>query len=239
MVCASPPQLARRTRLHYSGDNTGNVIGPVVLPGWAKLWNSTYQEKKEIYGPNFIAVGGKGAKHERALVESEAADDEKRTNTTVEPLFFHTLPAPFWSEVINCCSALAVLDLTASDESLPLACLRANVPYTGLCLTSAHASALWRRINLCALSAAADEADKLYDSDLAAGLKRKADTQEAGKDSDAKPGNKSKRAKTAAKKKPKKKETDVDDELDPFGSEGEGPESGHEIGSQDEVEDLD
>ena len=219
-VTAAPPTLKRRARLHYPGDNSGNVIGPVVLPPWIHLWATTYQDKKAIFGPNIVAVGGKGSKHERVLVEGDVGEEEsqqKRTGATVEPCFFHSLPEPFWAEVINSCSAAAVIDLTASDERLPLACLRAHVPYVGLCLTEAHASALWRRINICALSAATDEGDALYDSDLAAGLKRKAGPNP--------PTPKKKKSKRAGKVKtgdPKRRKGDgkpksgSDSEPDPF-----------------------
>lgn len=226
LVTASVPTLARRTRLHYPGDNTGNVIGPVVLPAWGQQWNTTYQEKKQIYGANFIAVGGKGSKHERALVESTEGEDEKRTNATVEPVFFHALPEPFWAELINSCSATAVLDLTASDESLPLACLRAHVPYTGICMTAAHVAALWRRLNLRALSAAADEGDALYDCDLATGLKRKA-AQEGAEPAPKKKAKSKAKSQAKSKAKAKAKQNgadgvdgagDADEEEDPFGS---------------------
>jgi hypothetical protein len=52
-----------------------------------------------------------------------------------------------------------------------MACLRLGIPYVGLCFNAAHKAALWQRLNICALSAAADEGDSLYDCNLAAGLR--------------------------------------------------------------------
>ena len=102
-----------------------------------------------------------------------------------------------------------------------------------MCLTEAHKDALWQRLNACTLSAATDEANPLYDCNLASAVKSKpADKDKPDKEGPGKPKNKLKDPKEPNKKKAKtgkkpdgKKKTkptgDFDDEEDPFQEEHE------------------
>ena len=193
------------------------------------MWQLSFKDKKSVLGPNIVAVGGKGSKHERAMVEAEDEPEERRTDETNEPVFYHSLPCNFWAEVIHSCSALAVLDLSASDEALPLACLRAGIPYTGLVMTPMHRTMLLQRLLMCTLSAAADESDPLYDCNLVSAI-APADPAPAAGPADTKAKAKKRavpdgKAAPAAKKKAPKKAAppaeegegqDDDDEEDPF-----------------------
>ena len=111
-------------------------------------------QNKNLFGQrNFVAAGGKGSKHERALVETLEPDveDSKQVDSTVEPVFFHALPEFCWAELLNACSAVSVIDLTASDEALPLACVKASISNVGFCMMEFHQEALWRGLIRSAL----------------------------------------------------------------------------------------
>ena len=133
-------------------------FSPVVLPSWDRTWKMSYKDKQKLFGHNYVGVGGQGK-----LVE-EAPDPQFEEPT---PVFFHALPESCWTEILEAFRPNSVIDLTASDEALPLACVKNSIPYVGFCMTEFHKEALWRRLTRSALRDAADEDDALYDEDLA------------------------------------------------------------------------
>ena len=121
----------------------------------------SYKDHQKVLGHNIVGVGGQGA-----LVG--AADPHLEEP---KPVFFHALPESCWAEILNAFRPNSVIDLTASDEALPLACVKGSIPYVGFCMTEFHKEALWRRLARSALRDAADEEGDLYDEDLANTIK--------------------------------------------------------------------
>ena len=66
--------------------------------------------KKEIFGPDqLIEVGGK--------LEVDAPADllkrkKPRTDDTVEPVFFHSMPVAFYHEILEALNIIGVIDLS-------------------------------------------------------------------------------------------------------------------------------
>jgi hypothetical protein len=191
VITQSIPKTRPRQHKHYLGNNTGNVIGPVVLEAWDKSWNLTFKDKKLLFGPRgIIPVGGKGNVSE--TVDAEPGEDDRpRDDSTVEPVFFHSLPINFWDDTIDAMGAKAVIDLTASDSSLALSCIQAGIPYVGCVFSRFHADKLRARLAEQVLTAATDQHNPLFDPSLVQALFDKAAPK--GK------------AKANAKGKPKKK----------------------------------
>ena len=50
--------IPERSRKHYNGTNKGDVLGPVVLPGWEKTWGLPFNEKRKLWDKNRVEVGG-------------------------------------------------------------------------------------------------------------------------------------------------------------------------------------
>ena len=68
----------------YQGDTNGGVIGPVVLAPPKVQWQATREDKQKISGPD---LGDK------------PAAKKPRANDTVEPVFFHSMPATCHQEL--------------------------------------------------------------------------------------------------------------------------------------------
>ena len=70
-------------RLHFSGSNRGNHLGPMSAPSWEddeQTWTTSVKQKKEIYGKNArIAVGGQ--------TDGITEKAPKRADTSTEPVF--------------------------------------------------------------------------------------------------------------------------------------------------------
>jgi len=159
----------------------------------------------------------------------------------MEPVFFHALPESCWSEILHAFRPVSVIDLTASDEALPLACVKACVPYVGFCMTEFHQEALWQRLARSALRDAADETDNLYDRRLANAIKYHRDRDPAG-DTDEKGTLKQKRNPKANSHTTAKEEGSEYDKGKPVAKHGNGGDSGVEdddadLGDGPEAED--
>lgn len=53
--------MPKRKRKFYTGSTTAEILGPVVLPAWdsSDEWILSYGDKKDIFGSNRVACGGK------------------------------------------------------------------------------------------------------------------------------------------------------------------------------------
>ncbi len=78
-------------------------------------------------------------------------DDEppaaRRTDASVEPVFFHSASSLLWGEILYNFTVGAVIDLTAGDGAVAMASLRAGCPYVGVALTDTHATELRKRVH--------------------------------------------------------------------------------------------
>lgn len=143
----------------YSGGTYGDVIGPVVLTPPEQQWRTTWAEKKKIFGPEqLIDVGGK--------LEADAPEPKRkkpRTDDTIEPVFFHSMPPTFWAEVLAAFNIIGVIDLCAGEGSCALACFRKQVPYVGVTFNAQHSSRLLAHLEKVVLGSMTKEGDSLYD----------------------------------------------------------------------------
>lgn len=90
-----------------------------------------------------------------------------------KPVFYHSLPGILADEMVHSYDLLSVIDLTASDGSWALACIRAKRPYVGVCFTEFHVKALRERLQHLVLLAMKDETDSLYQPSFADALNGK------------------------------------------------------------------
>ena len=172
VVAASFPASLNtpRPRKFYGGTTALNAICNVPVPLRAEQWNMSWGEKKLILAGSMIPVGG------RAAGVDPDDDDEapvRRTDATVEPVFFHTVSSSLWSEILYDFEVGAVIDLTAGDGAVAMAAIRAGCPYAGVALTDAHVTELRKHLHKTAFQAAATEGDELYDADLVLSLRGK------------------------------------------------------------------
>ena len=159
MVTATPLTLPPKKYTTYNGGTGGNVIGPVVLQSASAQWNSTWSDKKLIYGnDNFIDVGGKldvdAPEHKRK---------KQRTDDSLEPVFFHSLPELFWAEMLDAFNIIGVIDLCAGEGTCAMACFRKLIPYCGITFNDQHSARLLAHLEKTILSNMTVTGDSLYD----------------------------------------------------------------------------
>jgi hypothetical protein len=167
-----------RTRKYYKGSSAQNGICGVPVVPKSELWNLTWAEKKQVFSPLWIIrAGGRPPEDPWERDDGEEVPEEsssKRTDSTVEPVFFHsTSPVSLWEEVIHSYGINAVLDLTPGEGLAAVAALKAKVPYTGVCFTLHHVAALKEHLYEVAQRAATREGDSLYDPELTTALQGK------------------------------------------------------------------
>jgi hypothetical protein len=125
-----------------------------------------------MYGDQLIDVGGK--------LEVDAPEHKRkphRTDDTIEPVFFHSLPELFWSEVLEAFNIVGVIDLCAGEGTCALAAYRKLVPYVGICFTEQHVARLNKHLEKTILGCMTDEADPLYDVRFAKAVTVAGDTE--------------------------------------------------------------
>ena len=129
-------------------------------------------ETKLVLAGGLIPCGG------RALGSDDYDDDNempaaRRTDASVEPVFFHSVSSHLWGEILYDFQLGAVIDLTAGYGAVAMASLRAGCPYVGVTLTDTHATELRKHVHNTACQAAATEGDDMYDADLVRTLRGK------------------------------------------------------------------
>jgi hypothetical protein len=142
----------------YPGGTYGDCIGPVVLTPAEEQWRATWADKKKIFGPDqLIDVGGK--------LEADAPEPKRkkqRTDDTVEPVFFHSMPVTFWTEMLTAFNIVGVIDLVAGEGTCAQACYRKNIPYVGITFNEQHSAMLLAHLEKVILSAMTTDGDSLY-----------------------------------------------------------------------------
>ena len=187
-------RLRTRGWLHYEGTTQADSLGPVVMPNLEdpqQAWLASWGAKKKIFGPHIIKVGGqdgytddsKELGREPAEAPEEGGPDggagpeevkeeraPRRTDETVEPVFFHAMPVAFYEELIHAYSLGAVINIGVGDGALALACLRSRIPYTGFCLTQEHKERVTTRLEELLVQGALRHGDKFFESALVKAL---------------------------------------------------------------------
>ena len=82
------------------------------------LWKLTVKQKKDMYGKHRIAIGGPSPedadeREKGALLQVRALSVQgRRSDSTIEPAFYHAGPALLMDEILHDFSVAAVNDLT-------------------------------------------------------------------------------------------------------------------------------
>ena len=124
------------------------------------------ERKNLIYGTeNFIEVGGKldvdAPEHKRK---------KQRTDDTHEPVFFHSLPESFWTEMLDAFNIVGVIDLCAGEGTCAMACFHKLIPYCGITFNDQHSARLLAYLEKTILSKMTVTGDSLYDVRFANGV---------------------------------------------------------------------
>ena len=195
----------------YNGGSYGDLIGPVILTPAEEQWRATWAEKKKIFGPEqLIDVGGK--------LEADAPEPKRkkqRTDDTIEPVFFHSMPVTFWSEILAAFNIVGVIDLCAGEGTCAQACFRKNIPYVGITFNEHHSNGLLAHLEKVFLSAMTTDGDTLYNVKFAEAVR---DTQPKNRKGGGKNPPPPKNPKKDPKKDPKANPKD-DEEEDGVGNE--------------------
>ena len=123
------------------GTNKGDAMGPITVDKWQDEWFLTPEEKKAVYSKKHrVEVGGQGP----------AMDTTPELTNIYQgqvPVFYHPMPHDFYASLLKAYFVKGCIDLAAGAGKLAHACLRAGVPYVGVCMSAEHARAL--RARLC------------------------------------------------------------------------------------------
>ena len=65
-----------------------------------------------------------------------------RTDDTVEPVFFHSMPVLFYQELLDALNIIGVIDLCPGEGACALACMKKMVPFVGVPFTEQHTARL-------------------------------------------------------------------------------------------------
>ena len=104
VVTQTPLKIPIRKFKTYQGSTAGDMIGPVVMP--RDQWEMTVAEKKTLYWTDgFVCIPGNLPPNLAAL-----ASDEERKDTSKEPVFFHSYPINFYTELIQAFPVHAIID---------------------------------------------------------------------------------------------------------------------------------
>ena len=234
-------------RINYAGTSITDLIGPVVLDSWCKMWQLPLQQKHKLLGANRIAVGG-------ATPGMEIDDGEaiaKKKPEDLEVVFFHTYPQEFWHDVAHSNGWNYVIDLGAHDGTMALAMLKRGTPYIGVCLTELHQTLLHERLCEEVYGRMITEGDDLYEPQLVEAVRivkgdqpRRPRRQRGSRGVAREPTPKKRRmakAKAKAKAKARAGDDEEDEEEEDEEEEDDGGESEEEeeASADEEVEDED
>ena len=156
--------LPKRKRLHSSGSNLSNCIGPIVLTPWAnenKTWHLSKKSKIAVLG-RFIIPTGNGLDSEASVIDSA----DKFKNLPTEPVFFHTKPIDLADDMIHSYFGRAVIDFSVAQGVWALASIRRRIPYVGVVGSEMHRNELQKWLVQYLKRALLDKDDPLYDKAL-------------------------------------------------------------------------
>lgn len=200
---------------HYGGTNRGNAITGVKVPADEEVWQTTYKEKIDIFGPQGrVKMGGSTA---------AKCGRQKRENESIEPLMFHCWPQNIYEEFNHMFAVRTVLDLSPGCGIYAQACLRNSTGYVGFCWTPLHRERMEQRLKLCLLREMVDESSPLYSAVVADHIDFNPNDQanDAGSADGQKPTSRKqkaetkKRAQKAASAKGKNNKNGASDDVEP------------------------
>jgi len=237
-------QAEKRDRLKFQGTSAGSLLGPVVLPTHACLWNETFARKKDLLGPARVAVGGRTPGSgvdvgEKGVVTKREPDD-------MEPVFFHSKGEDVYAELLHMLGGRrfikCVIDLTVGDGSMAHLCAVQKIPFIGYGFTDFHVTFLRKHTEVLVWKDFKEEGHRNYKPSLAAIIeqiggepidededdaKKKGTSKAKGKaKSKAKAKGKGKAKSKAAGRKPKDEEKDDEENEEETEDSGAGEDDG-------------
>ena len=161
-------QFKVQPRLVASGTTRGNVLGPFSRPSWTdsnETWMLPHATKKSVFGKDNMPLPGGPC----PIAHDTSAAIKK---DEMVPVFYHEAPSVLASELIHYCQARAVIDLTPGSGHWALHCIRARIPYCGVCMTDAHRDLLSKKLVSRTLTAMTDASEEeLFDAGFAKEMK--------------------------------------------------------------------
>ena len=164
MVSGQALQLPTKDRLHSSGTNRSDCMGPFEKPAKKNVWRVQQKEKANLYGPALVDCGSK--------VEGDAGPDKDPAAKSTEtvPFAWHPWGNQVYEELSHSYSVSRYWHLTAADTTLPLHCIRQKIGYIGFCCTQKHVDALHETIINDIFESMQEEDDALYEPELVSAL---------------------------------------------------------------------
>ena len=158
-----------RDHINCPGSNASDSLGPFDRPTKAQTWHVRHGDKSRLYGASLVLVGG------RPTIETDLTDDPPPKAGELVPFTYHG-HTKVYEEFIHTYNLKCIWDLTASDPTLPLVCIRAKKGYFGFCHTVAHKEALRKEIVNQIFAAFRQASDPLYEQQLVTMLTRQTST---------------------------------------------------------------
>ena len=166
MVSKEPLKIERKPRLKFGGTSAGSVLGPVAVPSHSSMWSESVSEKKEIFGPARVAVGGRTAGCGTGSSEGGSTKIKPRGNQDIEPVFYHSRGQDVYAEILYMFGTkkgiYRIIDATPGDGNLAHLCCQMRIPYTGYAFTETHIRKLNKHLHSLVLTDFRTEGSLLY-----------------------------------------------------------------------------
>ena len=142
--------LERKPRLNYSGTTAGSVVGPIVVPLASEQWQLTFAQKKALFGPHRVAVGGRTFGAGADIGDSQRGKTHRNPDD-MEPVFFHAKGNKIDEEILWMLDSkkkgvARIIDGSPGDGELAHLAVKKRWAYKGICLTADHSTQIEARI---------------------------------------------------------------------------------------------
>ena len=94
---------------------------------------------------------------------AESKRKKPRTDDTVEPVFFHSMPVAFYHEILEALNIIGVIDLCPGEGTCAIACIKKTLPYVGVAFNEQHSARLMAHLEKTVLNCMVTQGDPLYD----------------------------------------------------------------------------
>ena len=143
----------------YEGTNYGNCIGPVIFQANDVSWALSWKEKRELYGSHRHAQGG-------PKPGGPEGKENHRTDKTIEPVFFNSMPLAFWEELYHSHFIKEAVHLTIGDGAAAIAAIEHGIKIVAVCLSEKHAELLHQRLVDNVFARMSSQSSNLYQKAL-------------------------------------------------------------------------
>ena len=153
--------LPERPRKHFEGSSCGDTIVGLTMPDPEadSTWRLKWGLKKVLLGKKIWPAWGKTPQGDGNVQPAVA---EKRTDDTMVPMCYGSMPDKFYAELLHMLFAKMVLDMSPGDEVFAFECIKHRVGYLGIAFTPEDAEALKSPFFELVRTAMRDPASPLY-----------------------------------------------------------------------------